>query len=102
GSAPAFVELVRELRDVTGVVLVHCDSGRGRAPTMAAAMLVARGLAPDVDAALALVRERRPVSSPTRVDVAFLRAVSPALHDLQRLGQGFADERPRVHQPRAS
>jgi hypothetical protein len=101
-SAPAFVELVRELRDVTGVVLVHCDSGRGRAPTMAAAMLVARGLAPDVDAALALVRERRPVTSPTRVDVAFLRAVSPALHDLQRLGQGFADERPRVHQPRAS
>jgi hypothetical protein len=98
-DASAFLDLVRELRDVTGVILVHCDSGRGRAPTMAAAILVARGLAPDVDAALALVRERRPVSSPTRVDVAFLRAVSPALHELQGLGHG---ERRRVRQPQAS
>jgi len=66
---------------------------------MAAAILVARGLAPDVDAALALVRERRPVSSPTRVNVAFLRAVSPALRELQGLGHG---ERLRVRQPQAS
>ena len=101
-DAAAFVDLVRELRDVDGVVLVHCDSGRGRAPTMAAAMLVARGLVPDVDTALALVRERRPVASPTRVDVAFLRAVSPALLDLRRLGQVLADERRRMHQPQAS
>jgi hypothetical protein len=99
-DAAAFLALVRELRDVTGVIVVHCDSGRGRAPTMAAAILVARGLAPDVDAALALVRERRPVSSPTRVDVAFLRAVSPALRDLQGRGHGLVEE--PVRQPQAS
>ena len=83
-SPQAFLDLVRELRDVTGGVLVHCDSGRGRAPTMAAAILIARGLAPHVASALALVRERRPVSSPTRVDVGFLERVLPRLCALQR------------------
>ena len=82
-SREAFLDVVRDLRDVTGGVLVHCDSGRGRAPTMAAALLIARGLAPDVDSALALVRAGRPVSSPTRVDVAFLRTVLPSLRALQ-------------------
>jgi hypothetical protein len=82
----AFLALVRELRDVPGDVLVHCDSGRGRAPTMAAAILIARGLAPDVDAALALVRARRPVSAPTRSDAAFLEAVGPGLRALERPG----------------
>ncbi len=82
----AFLALVRELRDATGDVLVHCDSGRGRAPTMAAAILIARGLAPDVDAALALVQARRPVASPTRSDVAFLEAVWPSLRELVRPG----------------
>lgn len=79
----AFLALVRELRDVTGDVLVHCDSGRGRAPTLAAAILLARNAAPDVDAALALVRARRPVASPTRADVAFLQAVWPSLRELR-------------------
>jgi hypothetical protein len=82
-SREAFLAVVRDLRDVTDDILVHCDSGRGRAPTMAAALLIARGLAPDVDSALALVRAGRPVSSPTRVDVAFLRSVLPTLRTLQ-------------------
>jgi len=82
-SREAFVEVIRDLRDVTGSVLVHCDSGRGRAPTVAAALLIARGLAADVDSALALVRDGRSVSSPTRVDVAFLRTVLPSLRALQ-------------------
>jgi hypothetical protein len=85
-STREFLDLVRELQDVTGGVLVHCDSGRGRAPTMAAAILIARGLAPDVDAALALVRARRRVASPTRSDVAFLEAVCPDLRALERRG----------------
>src|SRR5262245_36789414 len=74
GKPPAperFVALARELRDVPGDVLVHCDSGRGRAPTMAAAILIARGLAPDARSAIAMIRARRPVVSPTRTDVAF-------------------------------
>jgi hypothetical protein len=88
-SPREFLDLVRELRDVTGGVFVHCDSGRGRAPTMAAAILIARGLAPDVDAALAIVRARRPVSSPTRVDVAFLEGVLPELRALRGSGGGW-------------
>src|SRR5262249_1982755 len=82
-SREAFLDVVRDLRDVTGDVLVHCDSGRGRAPTWAAALLIARGLAPDVDSALALVRAGRQVSSPTGVDVAFLQSVLPSLRALQ-------------------
>ncbi len=82
GKPPApdrFIELVRELRDVPGGVLVHCDSGRGRAPTLAAALLVARGVAPDVRSAIALIRARRPVASPTRTDRAFLELLTPRL-----------------------
>jgi len=89
-SPGAFLDLVRELRDVTGGVLVHCDSGRGRAPTMVAATLVARGLAPDVVAALELVRARRPVVTPSRSDVAFLHSVLPQLHALRRDAGGSA------------
>ena len=88
---------------MTGVILVHCDSGRGRAPTMAAAILWLRDVSrPTSNAALSLVRERRPVSSPTQVDVAFLRTVSPALRDLQGPGHDLVDERRRVRQPQAS
>jgi protein-tyrosine phosphatase len=82
-SREAFLDVIHDLRDVPGSILLHCDSGRGRAPTMAAALLIARGLAPDVDSALALVRAGRPVSSPSRVDVAFLCTVLPSLRVLQ-------------------
>lgn len=78
-DVPAFVALVREAAEGRGGVLVHCDSGRGRAPTFAAALLVARGIAPDVDGALAVLRARRAVVAPTRSDLAFLAAVAPAL-----------------------
>jgi hypothetical protein len=72
------VALVCEVAAIeTGDVLVHCDSGRGRAPTFAAAILVARGLATDADDALALLRTRRPVVAPTRSDLAFLAAILP-------------------------
>jgi hypothetical protein len=54
---------------------------------MAAAILIARGVARDVETAIAFVRERRPVSAPTRIDVAFLETVAPALRALQRPGE---------------
>jgi len=75
----AFLAVVREVAAARGDVLVHCDSGRGRAPTFAAALLVVRGLAPDVASALALMRAARAVVSPTRVDRAFLAALEPRL-----------------------
>jgi protein-tyrosine phosphatase len=87
GSVPpnpdAVLDVLRELAASDTDVLVHCDSGRGRAPTFAAALLVARGLAPDIPAALAMIRERRPVTSPTRTDLVFLAALEPRLYALR-------------------
>jgi hypothetical protein len=91
----AFLALVSELRDEGGGVLVHCDSGRGRAPTLAAALLIARGLASDVADAVALVRARRVVAAPTRADLVFLERVLPELRALQR-GAGGRSRRDRA------
>ena len=82
-DADAFLALVHALAEGPGEVLVHCDSGRGRAPTFAAALLVARGVAPDVASALGILRARRAVVAPTRSDVAFLEAVAPRLRRLR-------------------
>jgi hypothetical protein len=48
-------------------------------PTFAAALLVVRGLAPDVASALVMMRAARAVVAPTRVDRAFLSRVEPRL-----------------------
>jgi hypothetical protein len=98
----AFLALVRELLDAEGDVLVHCDSGRGRAPTVAAALLVARGVAPDTATAVAHVRARRPVAAPTRSDLAFLARVAPALRAIAAARDrqaGDADAPDRVAAP---
>jgi len=55
-----------------GKVYVHCASGVGRAPTMAAAYLVRTGLSPDQ--AWDLIRETRPFIKPTPPQVAALEA----------------------------
>lgn len=83
GSTPPcderFLGLVEELLGAGGAVYVHCEEGRGRAPTTAAAVLLARGIAPDVDAALELVRKARPAARPTRTDRRFLERIAPRL-----------------------
>lgn len=80
GSYPhdedAFLELLAEIADAPGGVYVHCESGRGRAPTMAALVLLARGVVDSPEAALELVQKRRPTASPTRADVAFIRRMA--------------------------
>lgn len=78
-SLSVALALIDELALVDGDVLVHCDSGRGRAPTFAAALLIARGHAHDVDSAIDLLRRARPVARPTRSDRAFLAAALPDL-----------------------
>ncbi len=57
----------RQLRDVIeratdwpGVVYVHCAQGHGRSALVVAALLLRRGLATDVQHALALLRQARP------------------------------------------
>jgi hypothetical protein len=52
--------LVDALAEEEGPILLHCAMGHGRAATVAAALLVRRGLARDVDEAVALMRAARP------------------------------------------
>jgi protein-tyrosine phosphatase len=56
----AFGELVRRVAGWPGTVYVHCASGHGRSATVAAAVLIARGLAGDVNEAEAMLRRARP------------------------------------------
>jgi protein tyrosine phosphatase (PTP) superfamily phosphohydrolase (DUF442 family) len=53
-------------------VLVHCQAGKGRSVLIGASALTLRGLSPDD--ALALIRARRPIVTPTPGQIARLRA----------------------------
>lgn len=70
-------ELVHEVGDADARVLVHCDSGIGRAPTLAALVLVRRGQASTADEAEALILARRPFVHLGRADRAFLEQALP-------------------------
>lgn len=74
-----FLALLEEMSAATGGVYVHCISGRGRAPTAAATLLLARGVAPDAASALELVRKRRSVAAPTATDVRFVERIARRL-----------------------
>jgi protein-tyrosine phosphatase len=52
--------LVASATDWNGPVYVHCASGHGRSAALVIALLVARGSAPDVMTAEAMVRRARP------------------------------------------
>jgi protein-tyrosine phosphatase len=56
----AFRALVEELAGYSHPVFIHCGAGRGRAAAFAAALLLARGLARDVDEAEKWLRSARP------------------------------------------
>ena len=70
---------LQDLQQATGPLYLHCISGRGRAPTAAAAVLLARGTVRDVSSAIELVKKGRPATSLTGTDVAFLERVAPRL-----------------------
>jgi protein-tyrosine phosphatase len=70
--------LSREIADWPGAVYIHCAVGHGRSATVAAAVLLARGLAANPREAVALLRRSRPLVRLTRVQ----RCV------LERLGTG--------------
>jgi len=95
-SIARFVALVREVVATEGDVLIHCDSGRGRAPTFAAAVLVARGAARDGREAIHILQAARPVAAPTRSDLTFLDDALAVLQ-VSSTGRGAA----RAHGPRA-
>jgi protein-tyrosine phosphatase len=51
----------RSLAETQGVLLIHCAAGQGRTGLFAVAILLIRGLAPDVPTALQMLRAVRPV-----------------------------------------
>jgi predicted protein tyrosine phosphatase len=53
-------------------VLVHCQAGKGRSVLIGGAALTTRGMTPDE--ALALIRARRPIVTPTPGQISRLRA----------------------------
>jgi protein-tyrosine phosphatase len=62
-SAPdekAFQHLVSRVAGWQGIVYVHCAAGHGRSATVAAAVLIVRGLANSVEEAEELMRKVRP------------------------------------------
>lgn len=76
-AAPALEQLRRGVAFISeGIaggqgVYVHCGSGVGRAPTMAAAYLVSTGLTPEQ--AWARIRDARPFIRPTAAQVEQIR-----------------------------
>jgi diacylglycerol kinase (ATP) len=76
----AAVDWVVGQRTQGRTVLVHCAQGHGRSATVCAAVIVRMGDAVDVDAAVALLTERRPgvhLRDPHRVRLAELVATTP-------------------------
>jgi hypothetical protein len=68
-SNPQFreaVERVEQWRAEGRTVLIHCAQGHGRSATIAAAVLCRLGVSPDVEGALAQVRNSRPRARPSR------------------------------------
>lgn len=58
--AEPFAALVEEIAAVDGPVFIHCAAGHGRSATVAAAVLVRRGVEPDIGAAVATMKAKRP------------------------------------------
>lgn len=69
--------------------LVHCRAGKGRSVLIGAAVLTRRGYSPDD--ALALIRERRPIVTPTPGQIARLREFADGVGDQ---GLAIGDEQP--------
>jgi len=72
----AFRALLDELAPAEGGVLVHCAAGHGRSAMVAAALLVRRGVAADVDAAYARLQAARPGVRRNPRQVALARRVA--------------------------
>jgi len=73
------VALVGRLHDVEGTWYVHCAEGYGRTGLVAAAILLARGLATEPDEAIRMVQARRPGVRLTRRQREMLAEVAGTL-----------------------
>lgn len=79
GAAPPPIvlqEFVRQIQKLEGRIYLHCAEGHGRTATVAAALLVARGVAKDVDEALAKISSVRAKAKPYAGQLRVLRLLA--------------------------
>src|SRR5262245_56425701 len=72
----SFQELLNTVAEWPEAVYLHCAQGHGRSATLAAALLVIRGLAPDVRSAEKMLRRVRPGVKLQRQQRALLRRLN--------------------------
>jgi len=84
----AFLALLDELAADERPVVVHCDSGRGRAPTAAALLLLRRGVVRETSDAIAVVAAGRPWTKITTTDRAFIERMTGRMREPGRPGWG--------------
>jgi hypothetical protein len=75
-NVDAFVELVRKVMAWNGAVYIYCASGHGRSATVAAAVLIGKGLAKDVHQAEEMLRQVRPGVRLKKVQRALVKQVT--------------------------
>lgn len=80
------VEFIRKIIQSGGKVYIHCGAGVGRAPSMAAAYLIAEGYT--LDGALSLIRKVRP----------FIAITLPQMAQLKKYEQRKAAQRIEIPQ----
>lgn len=68
-----FSEIVHKIAEWEGEAYVHCALGHGRSALVAAAVLMARGLADSPERALTMVEQARPGVRLNRIQQAFLK-----------------------------
>lgn len=64
GAAPrptVLAAFLDEIEDVEGPLYIHCAAGHGRSAMLAACVLVRRGVAADIDEAVAVMQRARPL-----------------------------------------
>lgn len=77
-----FLRCVREVAELDGPLFIHCAQGHGRSAALAAAILIARDLAADVEDAEQLMRKSRPKIGMERSQRELVRRITPALRDV--------------------
>lgn len=82
----AFLALLDEFAETDRPIVVHCESGRGRAPTAVALLLLRRGVVRETADAIAAVAAGRPWTKITTTDRAFLERMTARMREPGRPG----------------